>query len=116
MTQLNSNSTKAILQEELNQDGDFLKEMVRSIIQKVMEEERDQQVGVSSHKRDNTKRKANRNGHKSRSFNTRVGSLLLSKPQIRELPFKTQLFENYQSTTRSIPQYTTSEMYLPLYA
>ena len=58
MTQLNSNSTKAILQEELNQDGDFLKEMVRSIIQEVMEEERDAQVGVLSHKRDNTKRKA----------------------------------------------------------
>ena len=28
MTQLNSNSIKAILQEELNQDGDFLKEMI----------------------------------------------------------------------------------------
>jgi transposase-like protein len=59
---INSNSTKAILQEELNQDGDFLKEMVRSIMQEVMEEERDTQVGVLSHKRDNTKRKANRNG------------------------------------------------------
>ena len=95
MTQLNSNSIKAILQEELNQDGDFLKEMVRSIMQEVMEEERDEQVGVLSHKRDNTKRKANRNGYKSRSFNTRVGSLLLAKPQIREFPFQTQLFENY---------------------
>jgi len=59
------------------------KGMVRSIIQEVMEEERDEQVGVLSHQRDNTKRKANRNGYKSRSFNTRVGSLLLAKPQIR---------------------------------
>ena len=58
MTQLNSNSTKTILQEELNQDGDFLKEMVRSIMQEVMEEERDEQVGVLSHQRDNTKRKS----------------------------------------------------------
>jgi len=61
----------------------FYKERVRSIIQEVMEEERDEQVGVLSHQRDNTKRKANRNGYKSRSFNTRVGSLLLAKPQIR---------------------------------
>ncbi|HNR65731.1 MAG TPA: hypothetical protein PKJ95_05515 [Atribacterota bacterium] len=38
MTQLNSNSIKAILQEELEKDGDFLKEMVRSIMQEVMEE------------------------------------------------------------------------------
>ena len=29
MIQLNSKSIKAILQEELNQDGDFLKEMVK---------------------------------------------------------------------------------------
>ena len=58
MTQQNSNSTKDILQEELNQDGDFLKEMVRGIIQEVMEEERDEQVGVLSHQRDNTKRKS----------------------------------------------------------
>lgn len=102
MTQLNSNSIKAILQEELGKDGDFLKEMVRSIMQEVMEEERDAQVGVLSHKRDNTKRKANRNGYKPRSFNTRVGSLLLSKPQIREFPFKTQLFENYQRSEKAL--------------
>ena len=44
MTQLNSNSIKAILQEELNTDGDFLKEMVRSIMQEVMEEEREEQI------------------------------------------------------------------------
>jgi putative transposase len=95
MTKLNSKSIKAILQEELNQDGDILKEMVKSIMQQLMEEERDTQVGVLSHQRDNTKRKANRNGHKPRFSNTRVGNLLLAKPQIREFAFKTQLFENY---------------------
>jgi len=102
MTQLNSKQIISILQEELNTDGDFLKEMVRSIMQEVMEEERDAQVGVLSHKRDNTKRKANRNGYKPRSFNTRVGSLLLSKPQIREFPFKTQLFANYQRSEKAL--------------
>ena len=69
--------------------------MVRMLLQEIMEEERDQQVGVLSHQRDNSKRKANRNGYKSRSFNTRVGNLLLAKPQIREFSFQTQLFENY---------------------
>jgi len=62
------------LQEALNKDGNFLKEIVRSIIQQLIEKERDQQAGVLSHKRDNTKRKANRNGYKSRSFNTRIGN------------------------------------------
>jgi len=102
MTQLNTNSIMSILQEELNQDGDFLKQMVKSIIQQLMEEERDQQVGVLSHKRDNTKRKASRNGYKPRSFNTRVGNLLLAKPQIREFAFQTQLFDNYQRSEKAL--------------
>jgi transposase-like protein len=78
MTQLNSKSIQSILQEALSKDGDFLKEMVKSIIQHLTEEERDTQVGVLSHQRDNNKRKAN--GHKPRSFHTRVGHLLLVKP------------------------------------
>jgi len=102
MTQLNSNSIKAILQEELNKDGDFLKQMVKNIMQQLMEEERDTQVGVISHKRDNTQRKGNRNGYKPRSFHTRVGNLLLAKPQIREFAFQTQLFENYQRSEKAL--------------
>jgi len=102
MTQLNTNSIMSILQEELNRDGDFLKEMVKSIMQQLMEEERDTQVGVLSHQRDNTKRKANRNGYKPRSFHTRVGNLLLAKPQIREFAFQTQLFENYQRSEKAL--------------
>ena len=102
MTQLNSKSIKTILQEALSKDGDFLKEMVKNIIQQLMEEERDQQVGVLSHQRANTKRKASRNGYKPRSFNTRVGNLLLAKPQIREFAFQTQLFENYQRSEKAL--------------
>jgi putative transposase len=102
MTQLNNKSILVILQEALEKDGDFLKEIVRRIIQQLMEEERDQQVGVLSHERDNTKRKANRNGYKSRSLNTRVGNLLFAKPQIREFAFHTQLFENYQRSEKAL--------------
>jgi len=102
MTQLNTNSIKAILQEALSKDGDILKQMVKNIMQQLMEEERDTQVGVLSHQRDDTKRRANRNGYKSRSFNTRVGRLLLAKPQIREFAFQTQLFENYQRSEKAL--------------
>jgi len=90
------------LQEALNKDGDFLKEIIRRILPQVVEEERDQQVGVLSHQRDNTKRKAVRNGHKPRSFNTRVGKLLLAKPQIREFSFQTQLLENYPRSEKAL--------------
>jgi len=79
-----------------------MKEIVKRTLQQLMEEERDQQVGVLSHQRDDTKRKANRNGYKPRSFNTRVGRLLLAKPQIREFAFHTQLFENYQRSEKAL--------------
>ena len=102
MTQQNNKSIQTILQEAIRKDGDFLKEILRRVLQQVMEEERDQQVGVSSHERDNQKRKANRNGYKTRSFNTRVGHLLLAKPQIREFAFRTCLFENYQRSEKAL--------------
>lgn len=102
MIQLNGKSIQRIMQEALDKDGDFLKEIVSRIIQQVMEKERDQQVGVLYHKRDDTKRKANRNSYKSRSFHTRVGNLLLVKPQIREFAFRTQLFENYQRSEKAL--------------
>jgi len=102
MTQQNNKSIQVILQEALDKDGDFLKEILERILQELMEEERDLQVGVLSHQRDDTKRKANRNGYKPRSFHTRVGNLLLAKPQIREFAFHTQLFENYQRSEKAL--------------
>ncbi|MBE3086724.1 MAG: transposase [Bacteroidetes bacterium] len=102
MTQLNSKSIQSIFQEALDKDGDFLKEIVGRIVQQLMEEERDQQVGILSHQKDNHKRRATRNGYKVRSFHTRVGSLLLAKPQIREFAFHTQLFENYQRSEKAL--------------
>jgi hypothetical protein len=46
MTQQNSKSIQEILQEALKEDGDFLKEILRRVLPQVMEEERDQQIGV----------------------------------------------------------------------
>ena len=51
MTQSNNNSIQAILQEALKKDEDFMKEIVKRTLQQLMEEERDQQVGVLSHQR-----------------------------------------------------------------
>jgi len=79
-----------------------MKELVRRLLQELTEEERDQHVGVSSHKRDQAKRKATRNGYKKRSLNTRFGHLQLAKPQIREFAFYACLFENYQRSEKAL--------------
>ena len=39
--------------------------------------------------------KASRNGYKSRTLQTKHGELELLKPQSREFPFETQVFEKY---------------------
>ncbi len=102
MTQLNSKSIRIIWQEALSKDGDFLKEIVKTIRPQLMEKERDQQVGVLSYQRDNIQRKAKRGSYKPRSFHTRVGSLLLAKPQIRDFAFPTQLLENYPRSEKAL--------------
>jgi transposase-like protein len=102
MTQLNSTSLREIFQETLKEDKDFIKELLRRLLQEFMEKERDEQVGVAQYVRDKSIRKATRNGYKSRSLNTRVGNLKLEKPQIREFTFCTHLFENYQRSEKAL--------------
>jgi hypothetical protein len=48
MTQLNNMSLREIFQEALKEDKDFIKELLERLLQEFMEEERNQQVGVSS--------------------------------------------------------------------
>jgi putative transposase len=39
--------------------------------------------------------KAHRNGYKDRTLKTPVGELTLRKPQFREMPFQTKIFDRY---------------------
>lgn len=88
MTQINDKGFKEILQEAIEEDGDFMKELLRFMLQQLLEYERDEQIGVDKYERDNNERKCSRNGYKERSLNTRLGKIELRKPQIKEFPFK----------------------------
>jgi transposase-like protein len=41
-------------------------------------------------------------GYRSRSLKTRFGELNLQKPQLREIPFKMQVFERYSRTEKAL--------------
>ena len=56
-------------------------------------------------------RKASRNGYKPRTLLTRYGELELLKPQFREFPFETQVFEKYFRVKKAILT-AVSESYL----
>lgn len=102
MTQINNTEIKKIFQDAVKKDDDFTKKLLKYILQIVLEEERDEQIGVEGCVRNEKQRKGTRNGYKSRSLNTGLGRLKLKKLQIREFPFQTDMFENYQRSEKAL--------------
>lgn len=102
MTQVNITKLKEIYQEAVEKDEDFMRELLTKVLQELLEIERDKQIGVKEYIRDEKQRKGLRNGYKNRELNTRLGKLKLLKPQIREFPFKTDMFENYQRSEKAL--------------
>lgn len=79
-----------------------MKELLKFMLQQLLEYERDKQIGVDKYERDDSERKESRNGYKDRGLNTRLGKMRLKKPQIREFPFRTRVFENYQRREKAL--------------
>jgi transposase-like protein len=75
-----------------------------------MEEEALLQAGAKRYERTDS-RKASRNGYKPRTLHTKHGELELLKPQFREFPFETQVFEKYSRVEKAILS-AVSESYL----
>jgi transposase-like protein len=68
------------------------KQLVEWFLNKVMEEEARIQVSAEPYER-SWDRKAHRNGSRNRTLKTLEGNIVLKKPQIREHPFETKVFE-----------------------
>lgn len=102
MTQINNKEISEILQEAIDEDGDFMKDLLSFMLQQLLEHERDKQIGVDKYERDESERKGSRNGYKERALNTRLGKVNLRKPQIREFPFRTMVFDNYQRSEKAL--------------
>ena len=71
-----------------------IRQLVTWFLNLVMEEEALLQAGAKRYERTDS-RKASRNGYKPRTLHTKHGELELLKPQFREFPFETQVFEKY---------------------
>ena len=66
-----------------------------------MDHEAEQQSGAGKYVRGKGRR-AHRNGHRERTLSTRHGLLQLSKPQLREFPFRTKVFETYSRVENAL--------------
>jgi putative transposase len=80
---------------------DGIRQLLTWFLNLVMEEEALLQAGAQRYERTDF-RKATRNGYKPRILLTKYGELELLKPQFREFPFETQVFDKYSRVEKAI--------------
>jgi transposase-like protein len=78
-----------------------MQQLITWFLNDVMNEEVAQQAGVPRYARSSSRR-AHRNGYRQRSLKTRFGELSLLKPQLREIPFETKVFDRYSRTEKAL--------------
>ena len=98
------------VKELMAQEPDGLREIVRSVMQAMLEAEMDEAVGAGKGERTEG-RLGYRSGYYGRTLITRVGKLELRVPQDRAGRFSTELFERYQRSEQALVA-TLAEMYV----
>src|SRR5581483_2387540 len=92
--------TELLRTAQMEGDVDFLKEGVRVLAQAVMELELSQQIGAERDER-TPERTAHRNGYRDRPWDTRVGTVELKVPKVREGSFYPSLLEERKRAERA---------------
>jgi putative transposase len=85
----------------IEQDADFLKEGVRVLSQALMEMEVQEHVGAGRYER-SAQRRGQRNGYRERSWHTRVGSVELKVPRVRDGGYFPSLLEPRRKAERAL--------------
>jgi transposase-like protein len=85
----------------IEHDAGFLKEGVRVLSQALMEMEVEEHVGAGRHER-SAGRVGQRNGYRERSWDTRVGTVELKVPRVRDGGFFPSLLEPRRRAERAL--------------
>jgi putative transposase len=83
-------------------DADFLREMVKVLAEAVMEAEVTELTGVPHGERDPEHRLTHRNGYRERRWDTRVGSIGLAVPRVRDGSYFPSLLEPRRRAERAM--------------
>lgn len=86
---------------DLDDDVDFLRDGVRVLAQALMELEVSQQLGAERHER-TAARTGQRNGYRARQWDTRVGTIDLQVPRVRDGGFIPSLLEPRKRAERAL--------------
>jgi putative transposase len=85
----------------IDEDADFLKEGVRVLSQALMEMEVQEHLGAARYER-TAGRVGQRNGYRERSWDTRVGTLELKVPRVRDSSYFPSLLEPRRKAERAL--------------
>jgi putative transposase len=110
MTRKNGNRSLVEIKALLEEESDFLRPMVRAVIQEFLEAEMAEAVGAEKGERVEG-RLSYRSGYYTRSLVTRVGKVELRVPQDRHGRFSTEIFERYQRSEKALVAALT-QMYI----
>lgn len=110
MTGKNVIIERAELKKMLVENEDFIRPMIQTLVQEVLEAEMDETVGAGKGERTDH-RVGYRSGYYGRSLVTRVGKLELRVPQDRQGRFNTEVFDRYQRSEKALVS-TLAEMYI----
>jgi putative transposase len=83
-------------------DVDFLREGVRVLAQAIMEAEVTELTGVAKGVRDPDARRDHRNGYRERRWDTRVGTIPLAVPRVRDGSYVPTLLDPRRRTERAL--------------
>lgn len=86
---------------QVEHDADFLRESVRTLSQALMELEVEEHLGASRHER-TPERSGQRNGYRDRSWDTRVGTVELEVPRVRDGSYFPSLLEPRRKAERAL--------------
>jgi len=94
-------NTVDLAEDYLVDSNEAMRKLTTGLLNEVMQVEAGKQIQARRYERTG-KRTAHRNGSRPRSLKTIHGDITLDKPQIREFPFKTKVFERYSRVEESV--------------
>ena len=87
--------------QELFQGDDGVKVLMEKVLNQVLQGQVSEQLQAGPYER-TAERQGYRNGTRTRKLTTRVGTLTLRIPQVREGQFSTDLFARYQRSEQAL--------------
>jgi len=101
MTKKESKRSSQEIKAMMSQEEDFLRPLMKMMLQEVLEAEMSEAVGAAKSER-SSERLSYRSGYYGRKLVTRVGTVELRVPQDRQGRFSTEVFERYQRSEKAL--------------